>query len=148
MPPTGPVYLDTSALVPLYLREPASESLSRSLVGRRDVLLTDLVITEFASALARRKREGALPGETCARIQGALLKHVADEHYLKIGITPDTHRAAERMLLSAGTAGLKAADALHLAAAVSFDARLVASLDERMRGAATAAGLEVLPAAR
>jgi predicted nucleic acid-binding protein len=47
----GPVYLDTSALLKLYFPEPLSEELQAALGGRTDLFVSDLVLTEAASAL-------------------------------------------------------------------------------------------------
>ena len=55
-----PIYLDASALVKLFVSEPESEALNQALVGAEDVILSDLALTEMASALGRRMREGRL----------------------------------------------------------------------------------------
>jgi predicted nucleic acid-binding protein len=55
-----PIYLDASALVKLFVSEPESEALNQALVGAEDVILSDLALTEMASALGRRTREGRL----------------------------------------------------------------------------------------
>ena len=46
-----PVYLDTSALVKLFVPEPESDDLNRALTGLTDVIVSDLALTEMASAL-------------------------------------------------------------------------------------------------
>ena len=52
-----PVYLDASALVKLLVPEPGSAALNEALVGAEDVIISDLALTEVASALGRRVRE-------------------------------------------------------------------------------------------
>ena len=56
----GPVYFDSSALIKLYVPEPGSDELNRSVEGRNDLLVSDLALTEVVSAVARRLREGGL----------------------------------------------------------------------------------------
>jgi predicted nucleic acid-binding protein len=55
-----PIYLDASALVKLVVPEPGSDSLNEALLGAEDVVVSDLALTETASALGRRTREGRL----------------------------------------------------------------------------------------
>ncbi len=54
---SSPVYLDTSALAKLYVPEGESRLLEEALIGRRDVLVSDLAVTELVSVLMRRVRE-------------------------------------------------------------------------------------------
>ena len=51
-----PVYLDTSAFVKLFVDEPESDALNAELSAVGEVVVADLTMTEFASALARRTR--------------------------------------------------------------------------------------------
>ncbi len=59
-PDDAGVYVDSSAVAKLYVPEAESERLDAFLQGRRGLILSDLVITEVLSAVARRKREGGL----------------------------------------------------------------------------------------
>ena len=143
--PAGPIYLDTSALLKLYLREPGSDELNRAVAGRRDLVLSELAVTELISAVARRKREGGLSPSDAGRLHTTLLEDAGSDIYLRVDLAPPTHRSAETILLSSETESLKAADALHLALAQSADARAIATYDGRMRRAAEARGLALLP---
>lgn len=53
-------YLDASALVKLFVPEVESDALNASLLGATDIVVSDLAVTESASALGRRVREGHL----------------------------------------------------------------------------------------
>lgn len=143
-PSAGPIYVDTSALIKLYLPEPGSDELNRLLDGRRDLLLAELTVTEFVSAMARRKRDRDLTARVAGRLYKTLLDH-AHSRFLLIGATPDTHRSAERLLLSQEGVALRAADALHLALALAGEARAVATYDGRLARAGSELGMEVLP---
>ncbi len=140
----GPVYLDASALAKLYSPEAGSRELNRALAGRRDLVLSDLAITEVVSALARRRRAGALSVRNARLIHRALLEHLEAGIYQRADLVPATHREAERLLLAA-TEPLRAGDALHLAAALASGAATVVTYDRRLSRAAGEAGLRVLP---
>ena len=66
------VYVDSGALAKLYLPELESERLDQFLRGRRDLMISELSITEVISAVARRKREGILSTEQANQIRDAL----------------------------------------------------------------------------
>ena len=144
---SSPVYLDTSALAKIYVPEPESESLEAAVLGRRDLLVSDLAVTELTSALARRARAGDLDHASAKRIYTGLIRDLTDGQYRWVEVTREVHRAAERLLLGpARRTGLRAADALHLALANIVGARVLVSFDVRMRDAARAtASLTVLP---
>jgi hypothetical protein len=144
---SSPVYLDTSALAKIYVTEPESEALEAALLGRRDILVSDLAVTELTSALTRRVREGSLDHASAHRVYTGLLRDLADGQYRWVETTRQVHREAERLLLTIGRrTGLRAADALHLALANTAGARVLVSFDARMKAAAEmAASLTVAP---
>jgi len=114
--------------------------------GRGDLLVSDLTVTEIASALARRLRQGALTREVVRRVQRAIVQHLDGGGYRRVELTRDVHRRAEHFLLSLTATPLRAADALHLALAMSGPAASMASFDGRLGAAARAVGLATYPA--
>ena len=142
----GPLYCDTSALLKLYLPEPGSDEFNAVVEGRGDVLVSDLSVTEIVSALARRLRQGSLTQEAARRLQHAIVGRLDEGVYHRLELTRDVHRRAEHFLLSLSQTPLRAADALHLALAVSARAASLASFDARLAAAARAVGLAVYPA--
>lgn len=146
---TSPLYLDTSALAKLYIQETDSDALDASLTGRRDLLISELAVTELSSALARRAREGILGAATARRIYNQLLRDVHAGEYRLLDLTSATHREAERLLFALGRhSPLRAADSLHLASAALADARALVTYDRQLHHAATVLGaFEVVPAA-
>jgi predicted nucleic acid-binding protein len=138
----GPIYLDTSALVKLYVPEPESASLDQLVGQRRDLVVSDVAVTETASAIGRRVREGTLSDETASRIYRQLLSDVDDRYFERMSVGSDTHREAERLLLSSRVP-LRTLDALHLALAIQANARSVATFDRQLATAATSLGLGV-----
>ncbi len=141
----GPLYCDASALAKLYVPEADSDELNRAIQGRSDLLVSDLSITEIVSSLARRRREGALTASVAVRLHRAILGHTEKGLYRRVELLAATHRDAERLLLSAESVPLRAADALHLALAISGDAASLLTYDRRLAEAARSIGLIVFP---
>lgn len=138
----GPVYLDASAVVKLFVPEPESDELNEALIGREDVLLSDLALTEMASALGRRAREGLLKPAESRRLHREAARLAASCR--RPELTPNVHRRAERLLL-ASVNPLRALDALHVALALDADAATLVSYDPRLRAAAVTQGLFAAP---
>jgi uncharacterized protein len=138
---TAPVYLDASALVKLLVPEPESDALNVALVGARDVVISDLALTEAASALGRRRREGVLTPADARRLYREA-EHLADT-CRGTELTPPVHRRAERLLLGAHPGPLRTLDALHVALALEAGAATVVTYDPRLRDAAASQGLFV-----
>ena len=137
-----PVYLDASALVKLFVPEPGSDDLNQELAGLKDVIVSDLALTEMASALGRRTREQLLPRDQARRLYREASKLHASSHHAEL--TPPIHRRAERLMLSL-TVPLRTLDALHLATALDVQAGTIVTFDPRLRGAAASQGLFVAP---
>ena len=125
-------------------RNRESEALNQALVGAEDVILSDLALTEMASALGRRTREGRLAVvENSRRLYREAEKLAASCR--RADLTPPIHRRAERLLLSALDLPLRALDALHVATALDAEAATLVTYDPRLRDAAAAQGLFVAP---
>jgi uncharacterized protein len=141
----GPLYCDTSALLKLYFAEPGSAELTRVVEGREDLIVPDLAVTEVVSALSRRARQGAVTPKDAYRVQRAVIESLDGAPYQRVELTRDVHRRAEHLLLNLIDAPLRAADALHLALALSARAAAMAVFDTRLAAAARAVGLAVYP---
>jgi hypothetical protein len=144
---SSPVYLDTSALAKLYVQEAGSDKLDSALIGRRDLLISELALTELTSAIARRAREGEIEASIARRIYQQLFRDVRAGEYKLLDLTSATHREADRLLLTIGRhAPIRAGDSLHLATAALADARTLVTYDRQMHAVASALGsFEVLP---
>lgn len=140
-----PVYLDASALVKLYLPEAESDILNRQFRGRWDLHVSDLAVTEIVSALARRRREGALAAEDVARLYRTLLAHMGSGVFHRVEMVAEVHREAERILLTLEIVTLRAADALHLALAIAAGSKSIVTYDQRLAEAARRVGLIAWP---
>jgi uncharacterized protein len=138
-----PIYLDASALVKLFVPERESDTLNQALIGTEDVVVSDLALTEMASALGRRTREGRLTVAESRRLYREVEKLAAS--YRRAELTPPIHRHAERLLLSSKEIPLRALDALHVATALDAQAATLVTYDPRLRAAAASHGLIVVP---
>jgi uncharacterized protein len=137
-----PIYLDASALVRLLVPEDESDALNQDLAGLTDVIVSDLALTEMASALGRRARERRLTREEARRLYREASKlHASSRH---AELTPPIHRRAERLMLSL-TLPLPTLDALHLATALDAEAATLVTFDPQLRNAARSQGLFVAP---
>jgi predicted nucleic acid-binding protein len=145
---SSPVYIDTSALAKLYVAEAESRLLERALVGRRDLLVSDLAVTELVSVLMRRVREGSVAVESATLIHRTLVQGLAVKVLHRVSVDGSVHRDAERFLMRFGDRiALRAADAMHLALATRSGARSFVTFDRRLKFAARAHGEFDLPTA-
>ena len=137
-----PVYLDASALVKLFVPEAESDELNQALTGLTNVIVSDLALTEMASAVSRRTRERRLTPRQAQRLYREASKLHASSR--RAELTPPIHRRAERLMLSL-TVPLRTLDALHLATALDTEAATVVTFDPRLRDAVNSQGLFVAP---
>jgi predicted nucleic acid-binding protein len=123
------IYVDSSALVKLAVREPESQALRRHLLRRRTLVSSALARVEVLRALlslgepAVRRGEEVLAGIDLVRINDRVLRSAAE-------LTPEDVRSL---------------DAIHLATAGLFGAELhrIVTYDKRMASAAEALGWHV-----
>ena len=143
-PVNAGIYLDSSALAKLYLPEDESDRLDDLLRGRRDLMISELAITEVLSAVTRRKREGLIDAEQAFQIRDALLADAGSGVFDLLNLDPAVHREAERLLLGNASLPLRTLDALHVALALSGSSSHMITFDVRMRAVALQVGLRVV----
>ncbi|MBU4533226.1 MAG: type II toxin-antitoxin system VapC family toxin [Eubacteriales bacterium] len=139
------VYLDTSALIKLYVQEIGSKSI-RSLVNASSVVATSKVAyVEARAALARAQREGILDENSYHLVVGALKKDWAS--YLSVEVS-------EVLITLAGDLAeqhrLRGFDAIHLASAVTIRRQvkrpvIVCCWDTRLWESLRASEFDTLP---
>jgi len=143
VPAGAPIYLDTSAFVKLFVDEPESDDLNAELSAVGEIVLSDLAMTELASALARRARERLLTGAEAKRLYGHAERVVTACRLVEC--TPPVQRRAARLLLTSKQVRLRTLDAMHLALAIESDVSTLVTYDPRLREAAAAQGLFTAP---
>ena len=135
------VYLDTSALVKLYVAEDSSVDVRAHVRRAEQVASSRVAYPEARSALARRHREGAITAKGLRRAVSALDRDMGSLVVVELygGVARIAGELAERH-------ALRGFDAIHLASALEL-ARLLGSLprfvsfDDRQSEAAAAEGL-------
>ncbi|GIG21400.1 ribonuclease VapC49 [Cellulomonas chitinilytica] len=136
------VYLDTSALVKLCVREAGSELVAALWDGADLVATSRLADAEVRAVLAAGRRSGHLDAGVAAHAVAEWDRLWPGLHVLELG-APVTAQAAALV----GRHPLRAADALHLASALALRSPdlVVAAWDEHLVAAARAEGLRVVP---
>jgi predicted nucleic acid-binding protein len=125
------VYLDTSVLVALCVREPKSATVTQWYAAcREDLGCSVWSVTEFASALGIKQRTLQITSEQAANAWKAFESLCANDLQLLPVDISTFYRAAELTL--AADSGLRAGDALHLAVALEARIKRMATLDETL----------------
>lgn len=137
------VYVDTSALVPIFIREPKSQAVLGWLEASSERLaISEWSLVEFASAAAIKVRTGQAPAklakQAMARVHEFARRHCA----VAVPGRDEFRRAAEL----AGDPGskLRAGDALHIAVVLSLNTPAILCLDEAMAESARLLGIGVV----
>jgi hypothetical protein len=137
-------FWDSSAIAPLFAKEPTRERLLELLNEDPSILAWWGTPVEVASAFARREREGLMSADEVAAALGAARLLAGTWH--EVAPSDALRRSAERLLR---VHSLRAADSLQLAAALvaanhdpnSID---VVCLDSRLAEAARREGFAIL----
>jgi predicted nucleic acid-binding protein len=137
------VYLDTSALVPMFIREPKTDAVLAWLESAlAPVAVSDWVLVEFASAASIKVRMGSISASAARDAIGRAFSFARAHCTVSTPGEGEFHRAME--LAAESSTGLRAGDALHLAIAESLDAEAILCLDDGLARGAQAHGLPVI----
>ena len=137
------LYLDTSALVKLYIEEPGSPEV-RALVKAAQIVSTSRVAyVEARAGLARKFREGELAREEYSRIVEDLERDW--KNYFILEVSESVAKLGGELTERHPLRGF---DAIHLASALLLKSRIRSAVsfscfDERLKEAARAEGLAV-----
>ncbi|MBY8965026.1 type II toxin-antitoxin system VapC family toxin [Algiphilus sp. NNCM1] len=134
------LYVDTSALLPFYRKESASETVEVLFLSHEQhLLISELVRVEFASALSRWVRMGELTEPQAYRAESAFHEDVSESRYRLARPNAKMFERAMHWLLTRRTS-LNTLDALHLACAEASEAVLLTQ-DEALLDAANFFGI-------
>ncbi|MDP8952202.1 MAG: type II toxin-antitoxin system VapC family toxin [Actinomycetota bacterium] len=131
------LYLDTSALVKLYVREEGREEVRRAVLRAGAVAISEVGYVEARSAFARREREGFFSTEGHDREVGRLRRDFGDAYLTR----PVTGEVVARAGELARVHALRAYDAVHLATALILREELEETAEEQNREPAEGAGI-------
>lgn len=135
------LYFDTSALLPYYREEKASEPVQALLLAQtQPVMISHLTEVEVASALARWVRTGELGDADANRIESAFNDDGRQGRFVRCPIDATHYQRAVHWIGTRKTS-LRTLDALHLACAEHLQACLITE-DDALFNAAVFFGLD------
>jgi predicted nucleic acid-binding protein len=138
-------FWDSSAIIPLTLKEQMSETLKRLIKADEDVVVWWATRVECFSALSRRRREGALSAD--AELNAKAILSAFSTEWSEVQPSEVVRQRAERLL---AIHSLRSADAFQLAAALIWtqenpQGHEIVCLDQNLREAAHKEGFTVIP---
>ena len=133
------IYVDTSVIVSFFILDDQARKARAWAASGARVVLSDWTLTEFTAALSHQVRRGALTDPERAAAETAFDRWKSRLVVLEVG----RDRFDEARGLMRVHPRLRAADALHLAIAMSSGLGL-ATADQDMRDAAVAEGIVVV----
>lgn len=137
------IYIDTSALVPAFIREPRSEAVLTWLeTSGAGLVVSEWAITEFSSAAAIKVRTGEIASAMAKHARARFLDFAQDHCSIAVPQRAEFRRAAA--LAADVHLKLRAGDALHLAIAEASKVQGILCLDETMGAGAKTMGLDVV----
>lgn len=107
-------FWDTSALLPLFVDEPATEACRELLMADPDIIVWEATSVELLSAIARCRRHSTGLDDLCAGIRAEVLDRWPT--WTRVADWPRVSARAQRIV---NLHPLKAADAMQLAAALT-----------------------------
>jgi predicted nucleic acid-binding protein len=140
------LYLDTSALVKLYIEEEGSAQVRAGVDRAVTVATAHIAFVEIRSALSRKHGSG----EVTAGVYHAARTSLEDDWpcFMAVGVTEAVIREAARLV---DKHRLRAYDAIHLASAIQFSHQtgeegdvLFAAWDDNLANAAKREGFQLL----
>lgn len=138
-------FWDSSAIIPLCLKEQMSETVKRLIKADEDIAVWWVARVECLSALSRRRREGVL--STDAELKARAILSALSAEWSEVQPSELVRQRAERLL---AIHSLRSADAFQLAAALIWaqenpQGLEIVCLDQTLREAAHKEGFTVLP---
>jgi len=134
------LYLDASALLPLFIQESKTQRAHELLRGNM-LVISDFAIAEFSSGVARRARLGEINDSGASVVFAALdawTLDIARRENLTSGDVGVAISLVRRLEL-----GLRAPDAINIAIAQRCEAQLL-TFDQKMARSARSLGLTVI----
>lgn len=139
------LYLDTSALVKRYFREPYSEDIIYRWKAADQIVTSSVDYAEMMASMHRKKRESDLAEKVVRNI--ALTFQKEWESFIRVEVNNELNGYIDRVIEKYPLRGF---DTIHLASAIVIRERLsedfvFACFDERLSEAAKSEGIETFP---
>ena len=139
------LYLDTSALVKRYFREPYSDDVLSRWKSATQIVTSFVAYAETMASICRKKRESDFGDTLIRKIVGTF--HQDWESFIRVEVNGNLNEYIDRVV---GKYPLRGFDAIHLASAMVIHERLpqdfiFACFDDRLARAAQSEGFETFP---
>ena len=139
------LYLDTSALVKRYFREPYSDDVLSRWKSATQIVTSSVAYAETMASMYRKKRESDLADTLIRKIADTF--HQDWESFIRVEVNDMLNGTIDRIVEKYPLRGF---DAIHLASAIVIHERLpedfvFACFDDRLARAAQSEGLETFP---
>ena len=135
------VYLDTSALIKLYVAEAFSNEVERLVAEADALVISRLSMLEWHGAMARRLRTGQITQDYLNLARTEFTRHLADGYFRIVSFDDTLLIDALRVLDSVNPVPLRTLDAIHLTAARNAGVARLATADRVMADAANTLNL-------
>lgn len=129
-------FFDSSAFAKRFVEESGSDAVEALCLGADELGLCVICVPEIVSALARRLREKRINAAQFAKLERHFLDDIRDATLIDL-----TAEVIAASIVAIKASPVRAADALHVAAAKVWGADLFVSADDRQLTAARKAGL-------
>jgi uncharacterized protein len=137
------VYIDTSALVPVFIRESKSDAVISWLEQSGERLaISEWSLVEFTSAAAIKIRTGEITPNLAKQVAARVQQFAQKNCTVAVPGRDEFRRASE--LAGDNTLKLRAGGALHLAIVASLKAQEILCLDDAMIESARLLGINVV----
>jgi uncharacterized protein len=136
------VYLDTSALVKLYVPEAFSTEVENFVAQADSLVISRLSVLEWHCAMTRRLRTGTISENYLNTARAEFTRHLAEDYFRIVPFDDSLMIDALQVLDDAKPVPLRTLDALHLTAARRAKVTLLATADRVMADAASKLNVE------
>lgn len=139
-------YVDTSAVVPLYIAEPFSDAADAAAKSTGQIPFTLIHQLELSNAFERLVGRRLLTRAECGRLYDQLQDDLDNRRLVPVALDLEAvvARAAELSRSHAATFLARSLDLIHVAAAEAIACRRFVSADDRQLAVAKAMGLRVV----
>jgi predicted nucleic acid-binding protein len=139
------LYLDTSALLKRYFKEPYSDEIISRWKGATEIVTSSVAYAETMASFYRKKREVGLSDKVIKKIVNSF--RMDWKSFIRVELTDDLNEYIDKAV---GSHPLRGFDAIHLASALTVHEMLpedflFACFDRRLTHAAQVEGLETFP---
>ena len=139
------LYLDTSALVKRYFKEPFSEEIASRWKDATEIITSSVAYSETMASFYRKKREVGSSDRVIKKV--VKLFRMDWQSFIRVDVTDDLNEYIDKAVESHPLLGF---DAIHLASCLIVNERLSENLlfacfDRRLAHAAQLEGIETFP---